>query len=69
MVQQNGNEKMTTVKNKPRGYFEKILAMDCETSGLNFNAVDPSDGFQSVSWGFAVADAQTLKPISASFPT
>lgn len=47
----------------PKGYFDKILAMDCETSGLNFNTTDPSIGFQSVSWGLIVADAATFKPI------
>ncbi len=49
----------------PRGYFNKVLALDCETSGLNFNAFGPgvSDGYQSVSWGFVIADAQTLKPL------
>jgi hypothetical protein len=54
---------------KPRGYFEKVLAMDCETTGLFFNEDDPSynsqtgQTHQSVSWGFIVADAKTLKPI------
>jgi DNA polymerase III epsilon subunit-like protein len=54
---------MGTIKGKPRGYFEKFLAIDCETSGLKYNSDDPSDGFQSVSWGVIVADAKTLKPI------
>lgn len=45
----------------PRGHFNKILAMDCETSGLDFNSTDPSNGYQSVSWGLVVADASTLK--------
>lgn len=48
---------------KPRGYFEKVLAADCETSGMSYNHLDPSTGFQSVSWGLIVADAQTFKPI------
>lgn len=52
-----------------RGQFQKVLFMDAETSGLAFNSVDPShdpetgDTYQSVSWGFVVADAKTLKPI------
>jgi len=54
---------MGTIKGKPRGYFEKFIAIDCETSGLKYNSDDPSDGFQSVSWGVIVADAKTLKPI------
>lgn len=48
---------------KPRGYIERILFIDCETSGLNFNADDPSEGYQSVSWGLVVASAQTLDKI------
>ena len=60
---------MATIKGKPRGYFEKILAMDCETTGLAVNRDDPSYDqekgieYQSVSWGFIVANAQTLEPI------
>lgn len=50
-------------KNLPRGYFDKVLAMDCETSGFCVNSDDPSIGYQSVSWGLIVADAETLKPI------
>ncbi len=60
---------MTTIKGKPVGYFEKFLAMDCETSGLFYNADDPSidpktgDEYQSVAWGLIVASAQTFEPI------
>lgn len=54
---------MGTIKGKPSGYFQKVLAVDCETSGLLFNADDPSEGFQSIAWGLIVADAKTLKPI------
>lgn len=52
-----------------RGYFQYLLAMDCETSGMFFNhddpSIDPTTGktFQSVSWGLVVADAITLQPI------
>lgn len=52
-----------------RGKFDKILFMDAETTGLAFNSDDPSydaqtkTEYQSVSWGFVVADATTLKPI------
>lgn len=38
--------------------FTKILALDAETSGLAFGSIDPSTGFQSVSWGFVVADTE-----------
>ena len=64
---------MATIKGKPRGYFEKILAMDCETTGLAVNRDDPSYDpekgieYQSVSWGFIVANAQTLEPIERMY--
>lgn len=60
---------MATVKGKPRGFFEYVLAIDCETTGLFFNVDDPSydpkndKTHQALSWGIIVADAQTLKPI------
>ena len=60
---------MPTIKGKPKGYFEKVLAIDCETTGLAINQDDPSfnpstgEEYQSVSWGLIVADAATLKPI------
>lgn len=60
---------MPTVKGKPAGYFEKLLAMDSETTGLAFNSDDPSydpktgEEYQAVSWGLIVADANTLLPI------
>jgi len=49
----------------PAGYFSKVLAFDCETSGMNFNAFgkDVATNYQSLSWGFVVADAAKLKPI------
>ena len=54
---------MATVKGKPTGWFQYVLAMDAETTGLKFNSDDPSEGHQAVSWGMVVADAHTLKPI------
>lgn len=54
---------MSKVEGKPRGYFQYLLAFDCETTGLAFNTDDPSIGHQPVSWGLIVADAETLKPI------
>jgi DNA polymerase III epsilon subunit-like protein len=56
---------------KPVGYFEKILAIDTETSGMikNRNGGDPShndetgESYQIVSIGLIVASAITLKPI------
>lgn len=47
----------------PKGYFKFVLAMDCETTGLNKEHDDPSLGHQAVSWGIIVADAHTLLPI------
>jgi DNA polymerase III epsilon subunit-like protein len=63
---------MTDTK-RPRGYFEKLLVVDCETSGMAFNCDDPSynpktgEVYQSVSWGLIVANAQTLKPIEEKY--
>ncbi len=54
---------------KPRGYFEKLLVIDCETTGLCFSAENPvfnpatGERHQAVSWGLIVADAKTLRPI------
>ena len=56
-----------------KGYFQYILAMDCETSGMFFNADDPSydpeteDTYQSVSWGLIVADSYTLQPVEEKY--
>ncbi len=47
----------------PKGYFETVLAVDCETTGLNWENDNPSIGHQALSWGIIVANAQTLKPI------
>ncbi len=47
----------------PRGYFKYVLALDSETTGLDWNDDDPSVGHQAVSWGFIVADAETLIPV------
>jgi len=60
---------MATTKGKPRGYFEKLLAIDCETTGLCFSSESPvydpktKERHQSLSWGMIVANAQTLEPI------
>lgn len=60
---------MSTTEGKPRGYFEFILAMDCETTGVAVNCDDASydpvtkKEYQAISWGMVVADAQTLKPV------
>lgn len=50
-------------------HFKKILAADCETTGVCIRNDDPiyreSNGerHQALSWGFIVADADTLEPI------
>ncbi len=55
---------MASPKDKPRGYFQFLLAIDCETTGLNFNQLFGADqGHQAISWGIIVADAATLKPV------
>lgn len=58
-----------TVTSKPRGFIEKFMVIDCETSGMAFGSDDPSydpitgKTYQAVSWGLVVADAFTLEPI------
>lgn len=47
----------------PKGYFKNLLAIDCETTGVNYETDDPSVGNQAVSWGLIVADGTTLEPI------
>jgi len=60
---------MGTRKDKPKGYFDYLPAIDCETTGLCFSNDNPvynpktGERHQTVSWGFIVADALTLKPI------
>jgi oligoribonuclease (3'-5' exoribonuclease) len=54
---------------KPKAYFNKLLVIDCETSGLCRGSDNPAvnnmtgERYQSVSWGIIVADADTLLPI------
>ena len=56
---------MTT--KKPRGYFDFILAIDCETTGLCFSNDSPvynettGEYHQPISWGVLVVDANTLE--------
>lgn len=54
---------MSTTKGKPRGHFDFLLAIDCETTGLTFGSDNADEGHQAVSWGIVVADAATLKPV------
>ena len=50
-------------------HIDKILVMDCETSGLNWNGGksaqkhDVSYGYQPVSWGMIITDTETYEPI------
>ena len=57
------------MSDKPRGYFKFLLAADAETSGVAIGCDDPTHDpeknvtYQSVSWGFLVLDADTLKEV------
>lgn len=54
---------------KPKAYFNKILVVDCETSGFCRSSDDQAvnvltgERYQAVSWGIIVANADTLQPI------
>lgn len=58
-----------TANTKPRGYIEKLLVIDSETSGMALGSDDPSfdpstgETYQSIAWGLIVADAFTLEPV------
>lgn len=60
---------MTQATKKPRGYIERVLVIDAETSGISFNGIDPTinpatgETYQAVSLGLIVANAITLEPI------
>lgn len=64
---------MTQSNKKPRGYLERILVIDAETSGLSFKGIDPTinpetgETYQAVSFGLIVANAQTLEPIDSLY--
>ncbi len=46
----------------PRGFYDRILAFDCETSGIFFaenpaqDPTDPTKRYQCVSWGLVILD-------------
>lgn len=48
----------------PQGYYNRMLAFDCETSGLFFaenparDDTDPSKRYQCVSWGLLILDGE-----------
>lgn len=44
-----------------------IFAIDCETSGMKFGALDPSEGYQSISWGIVASNTETFKPIDTLY--
>ncbi len=50
--------------------IDRILAMDCETSGLNWKSghseckQNVAEGYQAVQWGFVISDTKDYKPIA-----
>lgn len=64
---------MASPKNAPRGQFDYILAVDCETTGVCFSNDNPvynektGERHQTVSWGVIVTRADTLKPIETLY--
>lgn len=49
--------------------MKRIIAMDCETSGMNWNSGKSqynesiAHGYQAVSWGFVISSPDDFKPI------
>lgn len=60
---------MGTIKGKPRGWFNRILVFDTETTGLCVNSDNPThnpetgEQHQIVSIGMIIADAQTFETL------
>ena len=52
---------------KPRGHFDVIFAVDCETSGINYTSNDISNNYQSISWGIIVSDPDTFEEIDSIY--
>ena len=59
--------------NKVKGYFSKLLVMDSETSGLEFNHYDPSlnptngETYQALSWGMVIVDTKSFKVLDTLY--
>ena len=51
----------------PFGYFNKVVSIDVETSGINRDSFNPADGYQIVSIGLVLADAKTFKEIDSKY--
>lgn len=60
---------MAITKPSLKGRFTKCIAVDCETSGINFNDLNPAKDYQIVSLGMVVADAKTFLPIDELYVT
>lgn len=52
-----------------RGSFNYLCVADVETSGLSYNTLDPSDGYQIVSFGAIIVDAHTLEELDNLYLT
>ena len=49
------------------GYFDYLCVVDTETSGLSYNTLDPSTGFQIVSIGAIIVNANTLEELDSIY--
>ena len=47
---------VTDTTQRPKGYFDKICVLDTETSGINFDSIDPSKNYKMLSCGLIAAD-------------
>lgn len=49
------------------GYFDYLCVIDTETSGMSYNTLDPSAGYQIVSVGAIIVDANTLEEVDSLY--
>lgn len=68
---------MVSPVDKPKGFFQNLLVVDCETTGICYSKNNPGESpvhnprtgerHQMVSLGLIVADAATLRPVEEKY--
>ena len=51
----------------PLGDFRYLLAIDCETTGINYTSGNPSDDYQAISWGILVINAYNFEIVHEKY--